>query len=474
MSRRGDTRPEVRLTTADGTTFLLSSIVPKGAWGKLRHSFRLNGAWAASWSIPNTTTWRHPALVYGVRVEIVLGPIVVWSGTLEEPDWDAGTFTAIGAAREAETTFGLDALGNASTKPNEAIDTAIAAGDLTWTRVGDFGNTAVGDASGTDGVVSLTSILDAWAKKNNSRWYVNEMRQLIIAPLDENTPKYLIVPGSGVLGSASEQRVDRIYARYIDSTTGRRTTVVYPTAGPARVKRPADFTKDGAMTAADAQTRVQTLWTQNNAGRSGFTNGWTLTHGQITYLGGGLADGALVKAGETVAALGLPDTRGLAQNTLVVLGDTDYDWEDDELQANPNGLVDRDPESVLTQVGNLAAEALARSAAGQGPGVFPAGTPAVVGTAPPAGTPMLVRTGTVVVSPTDGVGTISFPYIGGAFPNGIASVVCTPGDDTANFNAIRMRGGSCTLATFVGGAITNVGYVGAGAGIRINYVAVGW
>ncbi len=357
MSRRGDTRPEVRLTTPDGTTFLLSAIAPKGAWGKLRHSTRLSGSWAASWSIPNTATWRHPALVYGVRVEIVLGPIVIWCGTLEEPDWDAGTFTAIGAAREAETTFGLDALGNASTKPNEVIDTAITAGDLTWIRVGDFGTTAVGDAA-NDGLVTLTSILDAWAKKNNSRWYVNEMRQLVIVPLDENTPKYLIVPGSGVLGSASEQKVDRIYARYIDATTGRRTTIVYPTTGPARVKRPADFTKDGAMTAADAQTRVQALWNQNNAGRTGFTNGWTLNHGQITHLGGGVADGALVKAGETAAGLGLPDTRGIAQNTLVVLGDTDYDWEDDELQANPNGLVDRDPDSVLEQVGNLAIQAL--------------------------------------------------------------------------------------------------------------------
>lgn len=362
MSRRSDSSPEVRLTV-NGATFLLSTIVPFGAWGKLRHSTRLNGSWAASWSIPNTTTWRHPALVYGARVEIVLGPIVIWSGLLEEPDWDSGQFVAIGACREAETTFGLDSLGNASTKPNEVIDAAIAAGDLTWIRIGDFGATAVGDPSPTAGLVTLTSILDTWAKKNGSRWYVNELRQLVIAPLDENTPKWLIVPGSGVLGSASEQRVDRIYARYIDSTTGRRTTIVYPSTGPARVKKPADFTKDGAMTAAAAQTMAQSLWNENNAGRSGFTNGWTLTRGQITTIGGAVADGALVKAGDPAAGLGLADTRGLAQNTLVVLGDTEYDWEDDELQANPNGLVDRDTDSVLEQVGNLAVSALARSSA---------------------------------------------------------------------------------------------------------------
>lgn len=364
MSRRSDSSPEVRLTV-NGATFLLSTIVPFGAWGKLRHTTRLNGSWAASWSIPNTTTWRHPALVYGARVEIVLGPIVIWSGLLEEPDWDSGQFVAIGACREAETTFGLDSLGNASTKPNEVIDAAIAAGDLTWIRVGDFGTTAVGDPSPTAGLVTLTSILDTWAKKNGSRWYVNELRQLVIAPLDENTPKWLIVPGSGVLGSASEQRVDRIYARYIDSATGRRTTIVYPSTGPARVKKPADFTKDGAMTAAAAQTMAQSLWNENNAGRSGFTNGWTLTRGQITTIGGAVADGALVKAGDPAAGLGLADTRGLAQNTLVVLGDTEYDWEDDELQANPNGLVDRDTDSVLEQVGNLAVAALTAATANQ-------------------------------------------------------------------------------------------------------------
>jgi hypothetical protein len=351
MSRRTATRPEVRVGG-----FWLSSIVPQG-WGELKHSTRLTGSWQASWAIPNTKTWRHPALVYGARVDIMLGPVVIWSGTLEEPDWDAGEFIALGACRDGETAMALDGSGNSSTVPNTVIDAAITRGVLSWTRVGDFGTTAVGDS--TAGLVTIQSVLDAWAQKNNSRWVVNEQRQLIIVPVDETTPKWFIVPGSGVLGSTSQERADRVFVRYIDSTTGSRATASYPAATPAGGdERPKDLTDRGAMTSTQAVAEATAIWNEL-AGRNGFTNGWTLTSGQVTTTGGTTADGALVKAGDTVAALGLPDARGISHNTLVVLGDTDYDWEDDELSANPSGLAARDTDSVLEQVGNLAVDAMA-------------------------------------------------------------------------------------------------------------------
>lgn len=423
MSRRGDTRPEVRLTI-NGATFLLSSIVPKGGWGGLKHSHRRNGAWAASWKIPKTIDgWTHPALVYGARVEIMLGPIVVWSGTLDEPDWDAGTFTATGAYREAETTLGFDTLGNASAKPNEAIDTAITNGDLTWTRIGDFGNTAIGDLSG--GPVSLTSILDGWAKQNPGyRWYVNDLRQLDKVQISEAVPKWHIVPGSGVLGSASEQRVDRIYARYIDSATGARATTMYPTTGTAKIKKTAVLTKYGPMSAAAAQAMAQGIWTENNSGRPGFTNGWTLTHGQITTPGAVIADGALVKANDPAAGLGIYDTRGIGQNTLVVLGDTEYDWEDDKLQANPNGLVDSDDDSALERVGNLAVAALAAASSGGSfvpfqQEVFVWNTAYSVGTTTPG------NVGNTITIPSAGTSAIYLATfcVVGSTPNGVINFV---------------------------------------------------
>lgn len=365
MSRRTVTRPEVRV----GGTWL-STITPRG-WGELEHQTRTNGAWQASWSIPIVGNWRHPALVYGARVEVYLGPVCVWSGTLDEPDWDAGTFIATGASRDAENALALDGSGASSTVPNTVIDAAIARGVLPWTRVGNFGTTAVGDSNG--GLVTISSVLDAWAQENNSRWYVNEQRQLIISPVTETVPDWLIVPGSGVLGSASDDRADQIAVRYISTTTGLRATAFYPATTPAGgIEAPVDVTDRGAITPATAATIAQAEW-EKLKGRSGWTNGLTLIRGQITTKGGTDADLAFVKAGQTMRLLGVPDPRGVAHNLDVVIGDTAYDWTDDQVQLNPVGLAARDDESALEYVGSLAATALQKATSGSSSSTRPVG-----------------------------------------------------------------------------------------------------
>lgn len=345
--------------------FWLSTIVPQG-WGELEHGTRTNGSWSAQWSIPANPLvkqWRHPALVYGARVEVMLGPVCVWSGTLEEPDWDGGTFVATGACRDGETAVALDGAGNSSTKPNEVIDAAIARGVLSWTRVGDFGTTAVGDA--TSGLVTVQSVLDAWAQANNSRWYVTPDRQLVIAPVDETTPTWFVMPGSGVLGSSSDERVDRVFARFINVTTGQRDYVSYPASTPTSgIEKPKDLVTGRApMTPAAALAEATAIWNELQ-GRSGWTNGLTLGRGQATTPGGVVADLAMIKAGDTIRLLGVPDPRGVAHNIDVVLGETDYDWSDDEVQVNPVGIAARDTQAVLESVGNLAVDALAAASAG--------------------------------------------------------------------------------------------------------------
>lgn len=356
MSRRSVTRPEVRVGG-----FWLSSIAPQG-WGQLKHATRKNGAWQVSWTIPDTRTWRHPALAYGAPVELMLGPVCLAAATLEEPDWDAGQFVALGACRDGETAVSITAGGATTTKPNTAIDAAIARGVVSWTRVGDFGTTAVGDIDSGGGLVTLQSVLDAWAEENDSNWAVDNQRNLVIAPTDETTVDWLIVPGSGVLGSAAEERVDRIFVRYVDSTTHRRATISYPASTPAGgVEKPVDITDRGPMTSAKATSIATGMWSDLQ-GRSGWTNGLTLKGGQITTLGGVEADLALPKAGDTARLLGVPDQRGVALHTDIVIGDTEYDWEEDEIQVNPEGLAARDVESVLEQVGNLAVDAAAIAA----------------------------------------------------------------------------------------------------------------
>ena len=461
MSRRTHTRPEVRIT-AGGVTYPLSSIVPKDrGWGELEHSTRTNGGWEVSWSIPIVRNWRHPALVRGARVDLMLGPLGIVPATLDEPDWDAGSFVAIGACREAETAMALDGSGNSSTVPNTVIDAAISRGVLSWTRVGDFGTTAVGDANG--GVVTVKSVLDAWADKNNSRWFVNAQRQLVILPVDETVAKWLIVPGSGVLGSAAEERVDRVFARYIDSTTGQRATATYPAATPAGgVERGLDLTDRGAMSSATAQGIAQAKWTELQ-GRSGWTNGLTLAAGQATTVGGGTADLALMQAGETVAMLGVPDARGVAMNTNVVLGETAYKWEDDKVQLNPVGLAARDNEGALEQIGNLAVDALNKASGMGGGEVTAAGDTALVGSAPGAGRRKIIRQASVVVT-TDGAGNATVNYAT-AFPNGVLSVVAAAG---AALGPIQVRDTGLTLSGFT--VSTSV----LSGNHRVNYVAIGW
>ncbi len=357
MSRRDDTRPEIRVGG-----FWLSTIAPNG-WGDLRHATRVRGSWEMSWQMPFERNWRHPALVGGARVDLRLGAGTLWTGTLEEPDWDESQFVAIGACRDAETAIALDAAGNASTKPNEVIDAAIARGVLSWTRVDNIGTTAVGSPDDAGTLVYLDSVLDAWEQENNSRIRVNGQRQVVIAPTSESNPTYYVTPGSGVLGMAVEERVDRIFVRYIDAITGARATASYPATTPAGGNEAAEDIRDrGPMSAARAQSIAQGMWSDLR-GMAGWTNGLRLLHGQVTNKGGVPVDLALIKAGDAIRLLGVPDPRGLGHHTDVVIGDTDYNWTDDEIQVNPVGMAARDEESTLEQVGNLAVDAVQKAKA---------------------------------------------------------------------------------------------------------------
>lgn len=360
MTRRTVTRPEVRVGG-----FWLSSIVPQG-WGGLGHGTRLNGGWQASWTIPPsplTRQWRHPALVYGALVEIYLGPACIWSGTLDEPNWDTGTFLALGSCRDAETAQAIDADGNASRVPNTVIDAAIARGVLSWTRAGDFGDTPVGDDDAS-GLTTVQALLDAWAEANGAQWKVDARRRLVIAPsitAAEADPIWYIAPGADVLGSSAVDRVDAVFVRYIDSTSGLRQTVRYPATTPTGgIEKGYPIIDRGAMPAAEAVAVAQAIWGKL-AGRSGWTNGATLSRGMVTTRGGITPDLALIEAGQGIRLLGQHDPRGIALNLDVVIGETDYDWTDDECQANPVGMAATDENALLEDALDTAHAAMARA-----------------------------------------------------------------------------------------------------------------
>jgi len=355
--RRNRFRPELRVGG-----YLLSGIV---RWDGLRHSGDINGDVDLSARIIFKNGWRHPALRDKAPVELMRGPTCLWAGTLVEPDWDAGTIAAVGASRDAETALALDPAMNASTKPNEVIDAAISRGALSWRRVGDFGTTDVGEAG--SGLTTVRSVLDAWATKTGQSWHVDSRRRLIIIPAIETSINWLVAPGSGVLGVSGTERVDVVFVRYTNKTTGRRDTASYPSVSPTRpVEKPKEIFDRGPLLPAEAVAIATGLWNEANAGRAGWTNGLKLSAGQVTNLGGREADLAFVRAGQGMALRSVPDPRGLSRNTSIVLGDVEFDWAAGELQANPKGLAAQDEQSALDSVAELAASALAKAAGSPG------------------------------------------------------------------------------------------------------------
>lgn len=345
-ARQPITRPEVWI---DG--WWLSSIAP---WGDLKTSTRLVGDWQASFSIirtPRQKMLRHPAFVYGAEVRVMLGPVRSWVGFLTEPDWDSGELVALGAPREAEGALALTATGQTTTKPNTAVDQAITRGALNWTRGDDFGSTAIGESDQTADIKSVARLLDAWADEDgNGQWRVGRDRVLRAVADDETDPDWFITPGSGELGAADDERIDRVFVRYFDSADSTYRTTSYPAATPAGgIERGADITGRGPITATKADSIALGIWTKMQ-GRSGWTNGLTVNRSQVTTPGGIAANLGLIKAGDSMRLLGVPDPRGLAHHIDVVIGETDYDWKAGEIQLNPVGLAARTFEAVLEEI----------------------------------------------------------------------------------------------------------------------------
>jgi hypothetical protein len=330
----------------------MSSIAP---WGELHTVTRLTGDWEISWTMirdPRKQLQRHHALVPGALVEVKIGPEIVAVGALTEPDWESGDMVAGGASREAEGAISFNASGETTTKPNPAIDQAISRGVLNWTRKDDFGSAAIGATDTNADLKSVARLLDAWAEDDdNPNWRVDRRRVLHAVEDDENDADWLITPGAGEMGAADDERIDRMFVRYLVSGGGGTlATASYPAASPAGgIERGADITNRGELTSTVATRIAKGVW-RRMQGRSGWTNGISVNRSQVTSKGGVAANLALIKAGDSMRLLGVPDPRGLGHQIDVVIGETDYDWEAGTIQLNPVGLAARTFEAVLEAV----------------------------------------------------------------------------------------------------------------------------
>lgn len=340
-------------------------------WGTvsgLKFSTQANGGcWTASWSMPGVDA-RTAAPAWDARtsVEIVLGGQCVWQGVLRDPQWDSGSFSAIGLGQLAGDRLALDSSGNPTTVPNTAVDQAIARG-LPWIRPNTISTAAV--ASVDKGGLRIGALLDAYCTGAGLMWTVGPDR-IISTFAPPTAATWMLTPGEiDQMSIDGEDYATNLYATYqyvdVDSTASPKPVLTATTSAAtsddrfATVEYPVDLTPLGPFgtpsTTAAAKslgaTSAQSLLNGMLAlgkGRPAYLddiNGNALT---LLTADGAPAELALVHAGDAVLVSGAIDAYGMGINPLVVIGATNYDHDTRTVQCIPAGRSARSLQEIFT------------------------------------------------------------------------------------------------------------------------------
>jgi hypothetical protein len=102
------------------------------------------------------------------------------------------------------------------------------------------------------------------------------------------------------------------------------------------------------------------------------------------------------------------------------------------------------------------------------------GESAWVGSSPTSGARKIRKEFTATATVSAGAVTFTYPF--GAFPNGIMSVVITPGDNSGSlgFFQVPLSGQSLSVLTAYPWAAASTAQVANGSTVRANIIAVGW
>ena len=307
-------------------------------WGDLSYSSDEHGCAAASWAAYFAPGVRHPAMRRGALVEVLLGPVVIWSGFLDEIDWAAGTFQAKGYSFQAENFPALDGSGNASSTPSVAVDAAIGLG---WNVTRDASVPTTAFTTTADGSKTVGNLLDANSDELGHRWSVRADR-VVRMEADTSTPTLMIRAGVVSLGIASDDYASAIIARY-DTGAGFASTPAVtdpdaPDFGPKILLL--DLTELGTMTQARAEGYAAGILAKG-AARLGWLSAIEVTPAELRTMGDTPADLATTRAGHMVRIFaGHEDLQYLDGRTYldVVIGSTQYAGGD-RLTIGPMGSV---------------------------------------------------------------------------------------------------------------------------------------
>lgn len=349
------TKPELSVH-CDGVP--LSSQV---SWGDLRFSFGWpGGSLDASLRVTRHSNQKPRLLQIGVFTEITWGGWPIWAGTLDTPVWNGreAEIKSKGLFRLGETFHAFDGAGNTTDNPTTAITAAQGRG-MPW-RIG-FGvpNTALATGT-TDPVNSILDLMEAVAEKNGTRWQVDGRRYARMYA-DPTAPYYRVPAGVVDIGQSSEALRTRIVLRY-EHTGGTYKTVWWPGITPPTTAdlttqeerwTVSEFVRDatflGPISDAQAQALAEQVYTRSKA-QPGWTNGLTLTYGQLLNMAGEPVHPASVRASRMVRLDGVPDELTGFNHTDFVIGETSHEHGTKEVGINPVGMTPNTPEAVWTEL----------------------------------------------------------------------------------------------------------------------------
>lgn len=306
------------------------------------------GCAEASWKMDLSPRGNHPALVNGSVVAIMDGPCRVWWGTLAEPTrgepWELHAYGVASLGRNYVTVK--------SATPSTAVADAITLG-LPWktNNAALPTTTPLTAADSTD----IGALMDWHLQK----WGLFADGELVGPTVESTTPDWLLVADVPLMGTADDDFVTSIVARYVsavDGATGQPSAWSSVTATNTAAEERwghrgyiLDLTPAGLLSFGEATAQAQSRLDQASA-RMGWTTALTASDGELRTPGWAPARLSQVRAGQMVRALGVRDDQGsLVPRSSVdlVLGEVKYSDGENSIYLAPIGLVPRSLSDVL-------------------------------------------------------------------------------------------------------------------------------
>lgn len=272
----------------------MSAVAP---WGDVEWSTDEHGSKEASFGFYLPRGEKHSALTRGATVHLMDAAASRWYGLVGSVDWREGRVTAYGLAREAEGIECLDAFGNHTSVPDEAVGR--------WVTV--TGHVSRGEGlpstpytASTDGGNTVAALLDSYANELGQRWFVEEDGVVDMAA-DPTTPVLQIRPGLVEMGVVDQDYASAAAVRYQDASAGGAYRTVIRAASTQYGYREVrvDATVLGPISTARAEDIGDSVLAKGKA-RLGWVSAVDVTADDMLNMGGKPSDLVAAKARQMV------------------------------------------------------------------------------------------------------------------------------------------------------------------------------